>query len=202
MNKYVIYIGGFVVATIAAIMGAMVFQKTNALPQPEHALYYQQARDIKPFTLTDHNGNAFTNAQLKGKWSLVFFGYTSCPDVCPTGLSVIKSALSKLGDKADSINVLFVTLDPERDDHARLKSYLPFFDDRIIGLSGSASELAVVAEQYGVYYKKVNSDDSSLGYSIDHSANFFVIDSTGSLAYVLDHNVGSAVLADVIQNTR
>ncbi len=146
--------------------------------------------------------STFRLADLKGKVVLLYFGFTSCPDVCPTGLSVIKSTMSKLGDQADEVQALFVTLDPERDDAARLKEYLPFFDRRIVGLSGSQSELKAVAKQYGVYYKKVSSDSSSLGYSIDHSANYFVIDTTGSLAYVLDHSVSSAMLADVIRKTQ
>ena len=82
MNKYFITIGGLV----AAVIGALFFQQINKLPQPESALYYQQPREVKSFELTDHNGQSFTKEQLTGKWSLVFFGYTSCPDVCPTTL--------------------------------------------------------------------------------------------------------------------
>ncbi|UZE94611.1 SCO family protein [Alkalimarinus alittae] len=141
----------------------------------------------------------FELSDVKGKVVLLYFGFTSCPDVCPTGLSVIKSALRKLGDQADDINVLFITLDPERDTEQRLNEYLPFFDARIIGLNGTASELAAVAKQYGVYYKKVNSEESSTGYTVDHSANFFVIDQDGVLTYVLDHNVSSKTLAEMIR---
>lgn len=148
------------------------------------------------------NGDSiFHLSDLKGQVVLLYFGFTSCPDVCPTGLSVIKSAMKKLGKNADEIKVLFLTLDPERDDSDRLNQYLPFFDERIVGLSGTKDELASVAKLYGVYYQKVASDNAALGYSIDHSANFFVIDSGGKLAYVLDHNVGSEGLAEVIRKT-
>lgn len=162
----------------------------------------QKAEFLKGGDFQITNGDTVFNlSDLNGKVVLLYFGFTSCPDVCPTGLSVIKSAMTKLEDQADDIKVLFVTLDPERDNLSRLNEYLPFFDDRIVGLSGSMSELKAVTKKYGVYYKKVDSDSDSLGYSIDHSANFFVIDSRGSLAYVLDHSVGSTTLAEVIRKT-
>lgn len=192
-----------VAALLLAILAGGVWSGLKIFNSKEKDTSVIKAEFLKGGNFQITNGNSvFRLSELKGKVVLLYFGFTSCPDVCPTGLSVIKSAMSQLSEDADDIQVLFVTLDPERDDEVRLKQYLPFFDDRIIGLSGSADELAAVAKLYGVYYKKVSSDSDSIGYSIDHSANFFVIDSRGGLAYVLDHNVGSTTLADVIRKTK
>lgn len=191
-----------VAALLLAILAAGVWSGLKIYSPKDKDPSMLKAEFLKGGNFQITNGDAvFRLSDLKGQVVLLYFGFTSCPDVCPTGLSVIKSAMSQLSEDADDIQVIFVTLDPERDDIVRLKQYLPFFDDRIIGLSGSADELAAVAKLYGVYYNKVESDSGSLGYSIDHSANFFVIDSKGSLAYVLDHSVGSAKLAEVIRNT-
>ncbi|WP_250658054.1 SCO family protein [Alkalimarinus coralli] len=143
--------------------------------------------------------SVFKLSDLSGQVVLLYFGFTSCPDVCPTGLSTIKSALSELGDDADDIKVLFVSVDPANDTDTRLKEYLPFFDSRIIGLSATEAELKTIAEQYGVYYKKVTMSDSTLGYTIEHSANFFLIDKEGALAYVVDHGVNGKTLTKMIQ---
>lgn len=187
---------------LLAILGAGVWSGIKIYSPKEKDPSVLKANFLKggDFQMTSGD-SVFRLSDLKGSVVLLYFGFTSCPDVCPTGLSVIKSAMKKLKGRADDIQVLFVTLDPERDDDIRLKEYLPFFDERIVGLTGSPAELEEVAKLYGVYYKKVESDTTALGYSIDHSANFFVIDSAGSLAYVLDHSVSSSTLADVIRKT-
>ena len=149
------------------------------------------------FTVTKSHSE-FHLSDLKGKAVLLYFGFTSCPDVCPTGLSVIRSAMAQLGDKMAQVQVLFITVDPERDDDTRLNEYLPFFDARIRGVNPSQQELKLIANQYGVYYKKVGVAESSAGYSIDHTANFFLIDKKGDLSFVLDHAVTSKQLAETV----
>ncbi|MFD2230464.1 SCO family protein [Alkalimarinus sediminis] len=191
-----------VIVLLFAIVGAGVWSGSKLFSNQETDPSRMKADFLRGgnFVMSS-GGSKFELADLKGKVVLLYFGFTSCPDVCPTGLSVIKSAMTKLGERANDIQVLFISLDPGRDDESRLKAYLPFFDERIVGLSGTSGELAAATKLYGVYYKKVKSDSSSFGYTIDHSANYFVIDSEGQLVYVLDHSVDSDKLAETILKT-
>jgi protein SCO1/2 len=130
-----------------------------------------------PFRLTDQNGNTITDQNLKGRPSLVFFGFTHCPEVCPTALFDISEILGKLGPDADKVNALFVTVDPERDTPAKLKEYLSSFNPRLIGVGGDAEGLAAVAKAYRVYYKKVPLKDGD--YTMDHTAIVYLMDKNG-----------------------
>jgi protein SCO1/2 len=131
-----------------------------------------------PFRLTDQNGRTVTNEDLKGHPSLVFFGFTNCPEVCPTALFDISEVLNKLGSDADKVNALFVTVDPERDTPEKLKDYLSSFNPRLIGLGGDPAALAAVAKAYRVYYKKVPQDGG--GYTMDHTAIVYLMDKQGA----------------------
>ena len=131
-----------------------------------------------PFRLTDQNGKAITDQDLKGHPFLVFFGFTHCPEVCPTALFDISEILSKLGPDADKVNALFVTVDPERDTPAALKDYLASFNPRLIGVGGDADALAAVAKAYRVYYKKVPLKDGD--YTMDHTAIVYLMDKNGT----------------------
>ena len=131
-----------------------------------------------PFHLTDQNGKAFTDADLKGKWHLVFFGYTHCPDTCPTTLNELSQAIAQLGDKQQrEVRIVFISVDPERDTPAVLKSYLGSFDAPSVGLTGSADEVKQAAKDYRVYYAKHPLADG--GYDMDHSALIYVMDPEG-----------------------
>ncbi len=130
-----------------------------------------------PFRLTDQNGKTITDKDLKGHPFLVFFGFTHCPEVCPTALFDISEILSKLGPDADKLNALFITVDPERDTPAALKDYLSSFNPRLIGVGGDADALAAVAKAYRVYYKKVPLKDGD--YTMDHTAIVYLMDKTG-----------------------
>ncbi len=130
-----------------------------------------------PFTLTDQNGKTVTDADFAGEPKLVFFGYTHCPDVCPTTLADITTMLGALGaDKKAA--VLFITVDPERDTPAVLKDYLTSFDPRITGLTGSPAAIAKVLQDYRVYAKKVPTDGGD--YTMDHTALVYLVDKSGS----------------------
>jgi protein SCO1/2 len=131
-----------------------------------------------PFRLTDQNGKSVTEADFKGHPSLVFFGFTNCPEVCPTTLFDISEVLNRLGPDADKVNALFVTIDPERDTPAKLKDYLSSFNPRLIGLGGDPAALAAVAKAYRVYYKKVPQDGG--GYTMDHTAIVYLMDKQGA----------------------
>ena len=130
-----------------------------------------------PFRLTDQNGKTITDQDLKGRPFLVFFGFTHCPEVCPTALFDISEILSKLGPDAEKVNALFVTVDPERDTPEKLKEYLSSFNPRLIGVGGDADALAAVAKAYRVYYKKVPLKDGD--YTMDHTAIVYLMDKNG-----------------------
>jgi protein SCO1 len=130
-----------------------------------------------PFRLVDQNGAPFSDQDLKGKPFLVFFGFTHCPDVCPTSLFEISEIMRKLGSDADRTGAVFITVDPERDTPASMKDYLASFDPHIRGLSGDPAALAAVAKAYRVYYKKVPLDGGD--YTMDHTAIVYLMDKDG-----------------------
>jgi protein SCO1/2 len=130
-----------------------------------------------PFQLVDQDGKTVTDADLKGKWHLVFFGYTHCPDTCPTALNELALTLDQLGPKKQSVGIVFITVDPERDTPAVMKDYLASFDAPVTGLTGTAQEVAQAAKDYRVYYAKHPRADGS--YDMDHSAVIYVMDPQG-----------------------
>ena len=131
-----------------------------------------------PFSLVDQNGKTVTADDFKGHPFLVFFGFTNCPEICPTTLFDISEVLNKLGPDADKVNALFVTVDPERDTPEKLKDYLSSFNPHLIGLGGDPAALAAVAKAYRVYYKKVPQDGG--GYTMDHTAIVYLMDKDGN----------------------
>ena len=129
-----------------------------------------------PFRLTNQNGATVTEQDLKGAPFLVFFGFTHCPEVCPTTLFEISEIFRKLGPDADRARAVFVTIDPERDTPAALKDYLSSFDPHMVGLTGDAAEIAAVAKAYRVYYKKVPLEQD---YTMDHTTIAYLMDKEG-----------------------
>ena len=148
----------------------------------------QYAQD---FALTDHTGKPRTLADFKGKAVLVFFGYTQCPDVCPTTMAELAGVMKELGPLADQVQVLFVTVDPERDTQALLAQYVPAFDKRFLGLYGDAAATAKVAKEFKVFYAKVPGKESG-SYSMDHTAGSYVFDKNGKVRLFLRHGQGAA----------
>ena len=130
-----------------------------------------------PFKLTDQNGRTVSDQDLKGRPFLVFFGFTHCPDVCPTTLFDVSELMRSLGPDADRARALFITVDPERDTPAVMKDYLSSFDPHLAGLTGDAAGIAAVAKAYRVYYKKVPLDQG--GYTMDHTAIVYLMDKDG-----------------------
>lgn len=130
-----------------------------------------------PFQLIDQNGKPFSDADLKGKWHLIFFGYTQCPDACPTALNEMSLALDRLGMKRDEVGVVFITVDPERDTPDALKSYVQSFDAPIVALTGSPEAVAQAAKAYRVFYAKHPRADGD--YDMDHSAVIYVMSPEG-----------------------
>jgi cytochrome oxidase Cu insertion factor (SCO1/SenC/PrrC family) len=131
------------------------------------------------FTLTDNTGKHVTDQDFHGKYTLVFFGFTSCPDICPAGLQLIAGALQKLGTKAQLITPIFISVDPQRDTPEKLAAYVKNFDPRLVGLTGTPEEIAVVAKAYRVYYAKVPSKERPDDYTMDHTSIIYVMDPKG-----------------------
>jgi protein SCO1/2 len=129
------------------------------------------------FTLVDQNGKTVTNTALEGKWLLVYFGYTHCPDACPTTLNNIALALHDLGKKSDEVRPVFITIDPERDTPQVMKDYVTAFDAPILALTGTAAEIAQAAKNYRVYYAK--HPEAGGDYSMDHTSVIYVMDPKG-----------------------
>lgn len=154
----------------------------------------QQAGGVNiggPFTLTDHTGKRVTDQDFRGKYMLVYFGYTFCPDVCPTSLSTMGDALDRLSpEELDKLVPIFVSVDHERDTVEVLASYVPNFHDKLIGMTGTAEEIKSVARAYKAYYAKVNEDDPDGNYLMDHSSITYLMGPDGQ--YVTHFNHGTA----------
>lgn len=149
------------------------------------------------FTLQTLEGREVTDATYRGKWLLVYFGYTSCPDICPTTLLRMGQALQTLGPLADKVQPIFITLDPVRDTRPRLTKYMAAFDARLIGLRGDSEQIREAARQFHVYYRL-----RSLGngeYTVDHSSFLYVVGPDGHFAKLLADSVPADQLADELR---
>jgi protein SCO1/2 len=159
-----------------------------------------QASDVtgaafgRDFRLTDHNGKPRTLADFRGKVVVIFFGYTQCPDVCPTTLSDLAATLQKLGADASRVQVLFVTIDPERDTPELLSQYVPAFNPTFLGLYGDAAATAATAREFKVLYQKQPGSTPG-NYSMDHSAGTFIFDPQGRLRLYVTHGQGPELYA-------
>jgi protein SCO1 len=140
----------------------------------------------KDLALTDHTGKARTLADFRGKVVVVFFGYTRCPDVCPTTMAELKMVLQQLGDDARRVQVLFVTVDPERDTQDLLAQYVPAFDSTFLGMRGDAQATAKVAKDFKIFYQKVPGAKPDT-YTMDHTAGSYVFDPQGRLRLFVRH---------------
>lgn len=144
----------------------------------------------KNFSLTDHHGKTRSLADFKGKAVLVFFGFTQCPDVCPTTMAEMGLVMKELGPLADKLQVIFITVDPERDTQALLAQYVPAFDPRFLGLYGDLKATEAIAKEFKIFYKKVPTKGGS--YTIDHTAGSYVFDTEGRVRLFVRHGQGAA----------
>ena len=146
----------------------------------------------KDFALTDHNGKPRTLADFKGKVVVIFFGFTQCPDVCPTTMAEMAGVMKQLGSDAEKVQVLFVTVDHERDTQSLLATYVPNFDSSFLGLYGDKAATDKVAKEFKVFYQKVPGKTPE-SYTVDHTAGSYVFDQQGRIRLFLRHGqVGSA----------
>ena len=178
-----------------AILGAGAFLALSLHETPRGAAGTLLASAIGgPFRLVDQDGKTVTDADLKGKWSLVYFGYTHCPDACPTALNDIAIALDELGSKRSAVRPVFITVDPERDTPEVLKAYVTAFDAPILALTGTPEEVAQAAKGYRVYYAK--HPEAGGDYSMDHSSVIYVMDPEGRFTASFTHQSAPEEIAE------
>lgn len=150
----------------------------------------------KELALTDHNGQRRTLADFRGKVVTLFFGFTHCPDVCPTTLGEMALVMKELGGDAGRVQVLFVTVDPERDTAAVLKQYVPAFHPSFLGMTGSAEDIARTAKEFKIFYQRQNLPGGA--YTMDHSAGTYLLDGQGRLRLYAQYGTGApALLHDI-----
>lgn len=153
------------------------------------------------FVLTNHRGKPVRLSDFRGKVVALFFGFTQCPDVCPTTLAEFSQVYRDLGRNADQVQVLFVTIDPERDTQQLLAEYLPAFDSRFVGLRGSSEEIRRVADAYKVTYQKIHARNGN-SYTMDHTALVFLFDGNGRLRLKVPHGQSAQALTRLIREIR
>jgi len=151
------------------------------------------------FELTDQNGEPWSTQSVRGQIVLLSFGYTFCPDICPTTLATINAAMKQLGADAARVQPVFISLDPERDTPERLSEYVTWFNPRLIGLTGSPETLRQIADHYRVRYARVQTADADY-YTLDHSASLYLLDRNGELARMLPHGLPTDALVDALED--
>jgi protein SCO1/2 len=183
---------------VAGVGAAYVTLKIPAGPEGQTQTPTGRVAIGGPFSLVDTNGERRTEKDYAGKPMLVFFGFTNCPDVCPSGLQTLTVALDKLGDKANRLTPLFITVDPERDTPQSLAAYMKSFHPRIQGLTGTSDEVNAAVKAYRVYAVKVPDEKDPTRYNIDHSSFFYLMNSSGEYVKHFPHSTDANVLADAL----
>lgn len=186
-------------ALVAAVLGEAAWQAI-APARPASSSFIEAVRPVigGPFRLADHTGRTVTERTFLGKVQLVFFGFTRCPDVCPTALSTIASLLDQLGQDAAKIQPIFISIDPERDTPDLLAGYVDAFHPSLVGLTGTPEQIDEAAGKFGVYYKKVLGAAEG-EYSMDHTATIFILDGTGAFLSTLDYHESEGVMLEKLR---
>jgi protein SCO1/2 len=183
----------FIAATIV-IVGAFAYQQFGA---PSRQAVPDAVPLGGPFTLVDAAGTTRHDSDFRGKLMLVYFGYTYCPDVCPTTLTMMSDAMAKLGPGAAGIVPIFISVDPARDTPAQMKQYISSFDPRFVALTGSGAQIATVAGEYHVYYRKAPGEGGQ--YTMDHSSEIYLLSRDGTYLGHFDSDIGAGDLARALQ---
>lgn len=194
MRRDVLFVTAGVVLGLG-LVAALFFMR----PYQMRGSVIQQPVAAPDFALVNAQGEAFRLSEQRGKVVMLFFGYTYCPDVCPTTLSDLKQVRKRLGKNADGVQVVFVTVDPERDTPEKVGGYAAGFDPSFVGLSGSEADLEPVWKAYGVYHKANKKSPEDTNYTVDHSAQLYVIDKAGNLS--VTYAFGTPV-DDLLQDTK
>ena len=172
-KKLILLLSIIITFTIILIMTFLFAEYLSRKNAPE-----KLSKIISEVNLIDHNGQAFKSTTLKNKPSLLFFGFTNCPEICPTTLADLSQITKEVTLNDDSINIIFVTLDPKRDNKEHLKDYIQYFDGNIIGVTGNKIEIKEFADNWGVFYETVKTKNNN--YTLNHTATVFMIDELGN----------------------
>lgn len=174
---------------VAAIGAIVLMWRQSAPDQPPATDFASSVGG--PFTLTASDGTPFPSTKLNGKPAALFFGFTHCPDVCPTTLARLAKLRRQLGKGDDALSIVFISVDPERDTPAEIANYLQLFDTPVIGLTGTPAQVEQVKKQYGIFSQKV--EQPAGGYSVDHTASVILLDRNGQFAATLSPEEGDPV---------
>jgi protein SCO1/2 len=194
---------GLAVLATAALLGSVVLVADRLSPQKTEQGQGRAAIG-GPFSLTDHTGQAVTQDILKGKISLVYFGYSFCPDICPTDLQLIGQALDQMTEQERAeAQALFITIDPDRDTAQQLAGYVTLFHPQLRGLTGTPEQIDAAAKAYRAYYKKVSAEEAGTSdYLMDHSAFIYLMDRDGTFVRVFGHGVDPAEMVEWFRKVR
>ena len=182
---------------VLSLVSAIASSSFAPLPRPAEAQIALPPEGSNPaFALTAPDGTAVTQQTYRGKWLVIYFGYTICPDVCPTTMMEIAGALKALGPRADAVQAIFITVDPQRDTPKVLNEYLKSFDPRLIGLTGTPTQIAAAAKAFHVFYERNDTGDGS--YLYDHSAFIYLVNPDGKFARAITSEGGSQAVANAL----
>lgn len=187
----------FLIFTALLILSSSVI--SNDAAQKDKILSISSELPGGDFVLYSSQGK-FSLQHLRGKVVLLYFGYTKCPDVCPSSLAFLAQALNELSaDEWKSVQAVFISVDPERDTYQALDEYVSYFHPNLMGVTGSESDIAEIAKRYGVQYEKVALEGSNFGYSVNHSAETYLISQEGELRFIFPHQTPPFVILEAIR---
>ena len=183
---------------IAVLSGTLIAAYFLQAPRAPTARDVAKAAISARFSLVDHTGRPVTEKDFQGRWLLVFFGFTFCPDVCPTTLGTVSAVLEQLGPLAPRVAPLFISIDPERDTPSALKSYVSAFSPRIIGLTGSPEQIKAATQSFRVYYAR-SARPAEADYTMDHSTILYLMNPVGQYDTHFPHQAGPGFIAETIR---
>jgi protein SCO1 len=190
-----VILAGFLIGALGGA-GALVLTRGASGPNVETS---GKALIGGPFALIDQTGKAVTDRDFRGKYMLVFFGFTHCPDICPAELQVMAATLEELGDQAKDVVPIFITLDPERDTQEAMAAYVKNFGQRFVGLTGSPEAIAAAAKAYRISYSKFQEDKTKEDYSIDHSALVYLMGKDGEYITHFAYGTPAAKMTETLR---
>ena len=186
------------VVCVLGLVGLLAWLGTSLLPAPAPKESSKTLINGR-FSLVDASGSTITNASFPNRYLLVFFGFTHCPDICPTTLLTLQKTIEHLGRKAEKLQPIFISIDPERDTPKIVGDYVQHFGNLIVGLSGNAEQIKQTADHFRIYYSKIMNDDPAMGYMMDHSAFIYLIDPHGNYIAHFSADISSQALEEGIR---